>query len=112
MPRIEMLQAGLIWAEKELNGWAGDIEGEGEIGGSSEGVAHRLRDIAQSIRTTLEFADAVAEVEASGPKRPERTVFVSPSGTIVSCSWTKRGPHTPGERGPSQGGNAQEGGSI
>jgi len=22
MPRIEMLQAGLIWAEKELNGWA------------------------------------------------------------------------------------------
>ena len=40
MPRIEMLQAGLVWAEKELNGWAGDIEGEGEIGGSSEGVAH------------------------------------------------------------------------
>ena len=64
MPRVEMLQAGLIWAEKELNGWAGDIEGEGEIGGSSEGVAHRLRDIAQSIRTTLEFADAVAEAEA------------------------------------------------
>jgi len=64
MPRIEMLQAGLVWAEKELNGWAGDIEGEGEIGGSSEGVAHRLRDIAQSIRTTLEFADAAAEAEA------------------------------------------------
>ena len=64
MPCIEMLQAGLIWAEKELNGWAGDIEGEGEIVGSSEDVSHRLRDIAQSIRTTLEFADAVAEAEA------------------------------------------------
>ena len=64
MPCIEMLQAGLVWAEKELNGWADNIEGEGEIGGSSEDVAHRLRDIAQSIRTTLEFADAVAEAEA------------------------------------------------
>ena len=92
MPRIEMLQAGLIWAEKELNGWAGDIEGKGEIGASSEEVAYRLRDIAQSIRTTLEFADAVAEVEASGPKRPERTVFVSPSGTIVSCPQDEKRP--------------------
>jgi hypothetical protein len=64
MPRIEMLQAGLIWAEKELNGWAGEIEGEGEIGRASDEVAYRLRDIAQSIRTTLEFADAVAEAEA------------------------------------------------
>ena len=62
MPRIEMLQAGLVWAEKELNGWAD--KREGEIGGSSEDVAHRLRDIAQSIRTTLEFADAVADAEA------------------------------------------------
>ena len=65
MPRIEMLQAGLVWAEKELNGWAGDIEeGEGEIIGSSEEVAYRLRDIAQSIRTALEFAEAAAEAEA------------------------------------------------
>ena len=64
MPRTEMLQAGLMWVEKELNGWAGDIEGEGEIVRSSEDVARRLRDIAQSIRTALEFSDAVAEAEA------------------------------------------------
>ena len=64
MPCIEMLQAGLIWAEKELNGWGWRHRRGGEIGGSSEDVAHRLRDIAQAIRTTLEFAEAAADAEA------------------------------------------------
>src|SRR3954471_17000793 len=80
MPTVEMLQAGLVWAEKELNGWAGDIEGEGEIIGSSEDVAHRLRDIAQSIRTTLEFAEAAAEAEARrAPKAPDPCSSAIPS---------------------------------
>ena len=40
MADIEVLQAGLIRAEKELNDWAGDIEEKAEIVG--EDLAHRL----------------------------------------------------------------------
>src|SRR4051812_6614958 len=80
MPRKEMLQAGLAWAERELNGWAGEIEMEGEIVGSSEDVAHRLRDIAQSIRTALDLAATAAEPEARrGPKAPDPCSSAIPS---------------------------------
>ena len=94
MPRIEMLQAGLVWAEKELNGWAGAIEGEGEIVGSSEDVAHPFRTLLSRSGRLLSSLMRWPRRKRGGPKRPDRTVFVSPSGTIVSCSRTKRGPRT------------------
>src|SRR6478736_2509783 len=78
MPRIEMLQAGLIWAEKELNGWAGEIEGEGEIVGSSLPVGSgTLRSRSGRL---LISPTRWPRRKRGGPKRPERTVFVSPFG--------------------------------
>jgi hypothetical protein len=74
---------------------AGDIEREGEIVGSSGDIAERLRDIAQSIRMTLEFAEAAAEAGARRlPKAPDPGSSAMPSTIYFLLTARKEARHT------------------